>query len=185
MTVVLLLLASLLGLTSGSQCGNLTLAAPEGAHFVRYVGSKHRLATDTELEDPAMAIILRGRVLDRRCDPLPGAVVDIWYAGQREFYRGQALTNKIGEYEFLASFPSVNREKAIPHYNIKVKTSGGDETTFTTQIYFKNSIPIEFEDFIRNRDTQFASVSKVHHGSGIGHLKNGGRLVQFSLKLNI
>lgn len=185
MTVVLLLLASLLGLTSGSQCGNLTLAAPEGAHFVRYVGSKHRLAPDTELEDPAMAVILRGRVLDRRCDPLPGAVVDIWYAGQREIYRGQALTNKIGEYEFLASFPSVNREKAIPHYNIKVKTSGGDETTFTTQIYFKNSIPIEFEDFIRNRDTQFASVSKIHPGSGSGHLKNGGRLVQFSLKLNI
>ena len=141
MTVVLLLLASLLGLTSGSQCGNLTLAAPEGAHFVRYVGSKHRLATDTELEDPAMAVILRGRVLDRRCDPLPGAVVDIWYAGQREIYRGQALTNKecrillpsgfiwflsnfmafqVGEYEFLASFPSVNREKVIPHYNIKV-----------------------------------------------------------------
>ena len=136
-----LLLSSLLGLTSGSQCGNLTLAAPEGAHFVRYVGSKHRLAPDTELEDPAMAVILRGRVLDRRCDPLPGAVVDIWYAGQREIYRGQALTNKecrillpsgfiwflsnfmafqIGEYEFLASFPSVNREKAIPHYNIKV-----------------------------------------------------------------
>ena len=141
-----LLLSSLLGLTSGSQCGNLTLAAPEGAHFVRYVGSKHRLAPDTELEDPAMAVIIRGRVLDRRCDPLPGAVVDIWYVGQgeraslalRELYRGQALTNKvrraeyychrdlfhmafqIGEYEFLASFPSVNREQAIPHYNIKV-----------------------------------------------------------------
>ena len=136
-----LLLSSLLGLTSGSECGNLTQAAPEGAHFVRYVGSKHRLAPDTELEDPAMAVILRGRVLDRRCDPLPGAVVDIWYAGQREIYRGQALTNKecrillpsgfiwflsnfmafqIGEYEFLASFPSVNREKAIPHYNIKI-----------------------------------------------------------------
>ena len=142
MTVVLLLLAAcLLRLTSGSQCGNLTQAAPEGPHFVRYVGSKHRLAPDTELEDPAMAVILRGRVLDRHCDPLPGAVVDIWYVGQAGRYnRGQALTNKviiihdimyfhqvlifkklqIGEYEFLASFPTVNREKAIPHYNIKV-----------------------------------------------------------------
>ena len=103
-----LLLSSLLGLTSGSQCGNLTLAAPEGAHFVRYVGSKHRLAPDTELEDPAMAVILRGRVLDRRCDPLPGAVVDIWYVGQGErvslaqgeLYRGQALTNKVRRAEY-------------------------------------------------------------------------------------
>ena len=97
MTVVLLLLAAcLLRLTSGSQCGNLTQAAPEGPHFVRYVGSKHRLAPDTELEDPAMAVILRGRVLDRHCDPLPGAVVDIWYVGQAGRYsRGQALTNKV------------------------------------------------------------------------------------------
>ena len=109
MTVLLLVLAvaSLLRVTSGSQCGNLTLATPEPAHFVRFVGSKHRLAPDTELEDPGAAVILRGRVLDRRCAPLPGAVVDIWYSGQgggytlspRELmYRGQALTNKVTIY---------------------------------------------------------------------------------------
>ena len=62
---------------------------------------------------------------------------------------------------------------------------GDDETTFNTQIYFKDMIPIEFEDFVRKRNTQFASVSKIHPGSGSGHLKNGGRLVQFTIKLNI
>ena len=68
---------------------------------------------------------------------------------------------------------------------IQVRTSGGDETTFTTQIYFKDIIPIEFEDYVSKRATQFASVSKIHPGSGSGHLKNGGRLVQFTVKLNI
>ena len=42
-------IAALIRLSSGSQCGNLTQSGPEGAHFVRYVGSKHQLAPDTEL----------------------------------------------------------------------------------------------------------------------------------------
>ena len=68
---------------------------------------------------------------------------------------------------------------------IQVRTGGHDVPAFTTQIYFKDAIPIELEDFVKKRDTQFASVSKIHPGSGSGHLKNGGRLVQFTLKLNI
>merc|ERR1712110_166261 len=188
MTVLLLLVAALFRLSSGAQCGNLTQSGPEGAHFVRYVGSKHRLAPDTELEEREKAVIIRGRVLDRTCSPVPGAVVDIWYSGQarsENMYRGQALTNKLGEFKFLASVPSASRENLIPHYNIKVRTGGDDETTFNTQIYFKDRIPIEFEDFVRKRDTQFASMSKIHPGSGSGQLKNGGRLVQFTMKLNI
>merc|ERR1712110_58972 len=120
MTVLLLLVAALFRLSSGAQCGNLTQSGPEGAHFVRYVGSKHRLARSENM------------------------------------YRGQALTNKLGEFKFLASVPSASRENLIPHYNIKVRTGGDDETTFNTQIYFKDRIPIEFEDFVRKRDTQFA-----------------------------
>ena len=66
-------IAALIRLSSGSQCGNLTQSGPEGAHFVRYVGSKHQLAPDTELVEREKAVILRGRVLDRRCSPVPGA----------------------------------------------------------------------------------------------------------------
>ena len=98
MTVLLLLFAALFRLSSGAKCGNLTQAVPEGAHFIRYVGSKHRLAPDTELEEREKAVILRGRVLDRSCSPVPGAVVDVWYSGQarsENMYRGQALTNKV------------------------------------------------------------------------------------------
>ena len=109
MTAVLLMLfAALFRLSSGAQCGNLTQSSPEGAHFVRYVGSKHRLAPDTELEEREKAVIIRSRVLDRRCSPVPGAVVDIWYSGQSSggytlsprdnMYRGQALTNKVRNY---------------------------------------------------------------------------------------
>ena len=66
-----------------------------------------------------------------------------------------------------------------------MKTGGGEGVSFTTQIYFKDKVPIEFEDFVRKRGTQLASVSRVHSGSGSGLLKNGGRLVQFTIKLNI
>ena len=65
-------IAALIRLSSGSQCGNLTQSGPEGAHFVRYVGSKHQLAPDTELVEREKAVILRGRVLERRCSPVPG-----------------------------------------------------------------------------------------------------------------
>ena len=99
MTFLLLLFVALFRLSSGAQCGNLTQSGPEGAHFVRYVGSKHQLAHDTELEEREKAVILRGHVLDRTCSPVPGAVVDIWYSGQQarseNMYRGQALTNKV------------------------------------------------------------------------------------------
>ena len=104
MTFLLLLFVALLRLSSGAQCGNLTQSGPEGAHFIRYVGSKHRLAPDTELEEREKAVIIRSRVLDRRCSPVPGAVVDIWYSGQarsENMYRGQALTNKVRSYYLL------------------------------------------------------------------------------------
>ena len=58
-----------------------------------YVGSKHQVASDTELE----TVILRCRVLDRRCSTVPGAVVDIWYSGQ-------ALTNKVRSYYDLCYY---------------------------------------------------------------------------------
>ena len=119
MTILLILFATFLQLSNSSKCGNLTLPGEEEAsHFVRYVGSKPRLAPQTELEDPGLAVILRGRVLDRRCLPVPGAVLDVWYAGagagqgeggasgsytlrpQDLLYRGQALTNKVGSDKF-------------------------------------------------------------------------------------
>lgn len=93
-------IAALIRLSSGSQCGNLTQSGPEGAHFVRYVGSKPQLAPDTELVEREKAVILRGRVLDRRCSPVPGAVVDIWYSGNTGGYslspRGTGISFNIG-----------------------------------------------------------------------------------------
>ena len=34
-----------------------------------------------EANDPRTAIIVRGTVFDRNCNPIPDSVVDIWYAG--------------------------------------------------------------------------------------------------------
>ena len=84
-------IAALVRLSSGSQCGNLTQSGPEGAHFVRYVGSKPQLAPDTELVEREKAVILRGRVLDRRCR---------WTSGNTGGYslspRGTGISFNIG-----------------------------------------------------------------------------------------
>ena len=84
-------IAALIRLSSGSQCGNLTQSGPEGAHFVRYVGSKHQLAPDTELvegegRDPSLP--RAGQALQPRARGRGGHLV-LWQ------YRGiQSVTQR-------------------------------------------------------------------------------------------
>jgi len=39
------------------------------------------IAPRVELDDPTKAILLKGRILDRNCQPIPATTVDVWYAG--------------------------------------------------------------------------------------------------------
>ena len=39
------------------------------------------MAPSNELNDPNTDILLEGTVLNKRCQPITNAVVDIWYAG--------------------------------------------------------------------------------------------------------
>ena len=52
-----------------------------GPFYVANVPNGYKVAPDEEISDPEQASIIKGQVLDRNCDPVVGAVVDIWYAG--------------------------------------------------------------------------------------------------------
>jgi protocatechuate 3,4-dioxygenase beta subunit len=83
---------------------------------------------------------LAGFVLNRRCRPLSGALVDIWHADERGDYdnsgfryRGHVLTGDDGSYRFRTIVPAVYPGRTR-HYHVKVQASGS--RLLTTQLYF-------------------------------------------------
>ena len=83
---------------------------------------------------------LDGMVMTRSCQPVRGAIVDIWHADAAGDYdnngyefRGHQLTDERGYWRFEtiapARYPGRTR-----HYHIKVTPPGG--RTLTTQLYF-------------------------------------------------
>ena len=63
------------------------------------------MAPDEELKDPSKAIILKGRVFDRKCEPMSNVIVDVWHAGlpntnytfppEKLWYRGRTFTTEV------------------------------------------------------------------------------------------
>ena len=116
----------------------------------------------TELDlyaDKGDVLILRGRVLNQECQPVHGAIVDIWHAApstkaadeltptdsvdydndsEEMRYRGQGETNAAGAYTFRTKLPGwyLNGRNFRPRH-IHVKVWIGQVEQLTTQIYFK------------------------------------------------
>ena len=61
-------------------------------------------------------------------------------------------------------------------------TPGLSGRSFTTQAYFRDLVPRSFENYVKTRGSQFASVQDVGVGGG---LDNGGRVVNFNIKMNV
>jgi len=83
---------------------------------------------------------LDGMVMTRNCQPVRGAIVDIWHADAAGDYdnrgyelRGHQITDERGYWRFEtiapARYPGRTR-----HYHVKVTPPGG--RTLTTQLYF-------------------------------------------------
>jgi len=182
--------------TTAQNCGDFTTKDVEGPFFVENVPLDRSTATEAELSDPSLATLLRGKVVDRNCRPVSGATVDVWYAGggsgsaNAEYsfrpgtllHRGKTFTGKNGDYGFSASFPQVYTGRPIPHYHIMITTRGQRGVTFITQIYFRGQIPRGFEDYVVSRGSQYGRVSRAQLGDA---LPNGGRIVNFNVRLNI
>merc|ERR1712086_918676 len=152
----------------------------------------YALAPSNEISDGKEGVILKGQVLDRNCNGISGATVEVWYAGgpnaaytfrPRELlYRGKRNTNKDGYYTFLGTFPGTYSSRPIPHIHYKVTSPGRNGRSLTTQMYFRDRIPRRYETYAATRGTQFATVTNASPGNG---LQNGGRIITFNLKMNV
>lgn len=104
---------------------------------------KPRSPARLDLREPGgggRPIELAGFVLDRRCRPLAGALVDLWHAdGRGDYdnsgfrYRGHVLTGADGSYRFRTIMPALYPGRTR-HYHLKVQAPGS--RLLTTQLYF-------------------------------------------------
>ncbi|XP_023333289.1 uncharacterized protein LOC111705084 isoform X2 [Eurytemora carolleeae] len=123
----------------------------EGPFFVENAPTETAIAPEAQLRDATEAVKIFGQVLDKACNPIEGATVDIWYAGKDKsgnkvaytfppnylWFRGQTQSKKEGVYEFQATFPGVYDARPIVHYHIKSVLS---ESVSTTGCPTKNDI---------------------------------------------
>jgi protocatechuate 3,4-dioxygenase beta subunit len=98
---------------------------------------------------------LVGFVLNRRCRPLAGALVDLWHADERGDYdnsgfryRGHVLSSADGSYRFRTIVPAVYPGRTR-HYHVKVQSPGA--RLLTTQLYFPDE-PENRRDGLFRRD---------------------------------
>lgn len=108
-------------------------------------------------EDPGSPLVLEGQVLNENCQPIEGALVEIWHAtpvspggmpgdAEAEYddtaayrYYGQVTTDSAGAYAFNTLRPGwyLNGDAYRPaHVHVKVWVDG--EARLTTQLYFED-----------------------------------------------
>jgi len=91
-------------------------------------------------------------ITEAGCDPLPGAIVDLWQADAhgvysdvadagtagQDFLRGHQATDEAGRASFVTIYPGWYPGRT-PHIHFKIRSpaEGGDATyTFTSQLFF-------------------------------------------------
>lgn len=111
---------------------------------------------------------LSGRILDRRGQPIRGAVVQIWQADNNGCYLhsgsdnknkqdknfqgfGRFMTGSNGEYYFRTIKPVPYPGRA-PHIHFNVQPKGGDK--FTTQLYIKGFAGNETDQLFKAVDVK-------------------------------
>lgn len=114
-----------------------TVAQTAGPFFTPDAPLKHDLAGDAPGGEP---ILIGGFVVDRRCLPLPGALLEIWHADEAGRYdnegfrlRGHGFTDERGVWSFRTIVPGLYPGRTR-HYHFRVQRPAG--RVLTTQLYF-------------------------------------------------
>jgi len=115
----------------------VTIAEEEGPYFKPNTPLRRDLAVDSPRGE---RVTLAGYVLDRRCQPTPDALVELWQADETGVYdnegyrlRGHQLTDGAGRWWFTTIIPGLYSGRTR-HYHVKVQRPGG--RVLTTQLYF-------------------------------------------------
>lgn len=134
------------------------------------IGKTNNLWRKTGLAVPAVGqpIYIRGVVLDKKCVPVPDAVIQIWQADAKGNYfvegddkanidpyfsaSGTAYTNNLGEYSFITILPG-SAEDERPYIRFRVKQRGFK--TLRTKMYFAG---------IGNEDKDYKKLSEKKRG---------------------
>lgn len=127
-----------------------TRAQIEGPYFMPSSPEKRDLRGD----GPGTALVLSGFVLTRRCQPVSGALVDLWHADDSGAYdnagfrfRGHQFSDAQGRYQFITRMPGLYPGRTR-HFHVKLGTPGGP--VLTTQLYFPDE-PANARDRIYDR----------------------------------
>jgi protocatechuate 3,4-dioxygenase beta subunit len=133
------------------QCGDdddLTPAQTEGPYFTPNSPERTNLIEEGM---PGERIALAGFVLDRRCRPVAGALLDLWhcdasgrYDNQGYRLRGHQFSDAQGRFVFETIVPGKYPGRTR-HYHIKVQAPRQD--VLTTQLYFPGE-PANADDHI-------------------------------------
>ncbi|MEK9815960.1 MAG: intradiol ring-cleavage dioxygenase [Limnobacter sp.] len=93
---------------------------------------------------PGEILVLEGRVLSTACQPVAGAIVDLWSCDAQGVYdntgfklRGHQITNAQGWYRFETLMPGAYCNsifRRTPHLHVKIQTQAS--SLLTTQLYF-------------------------------------------------
>jgi protocatechuate 3,4-dioxygenase beta subunit len=109
----------------------------EGPYYK--ISSPHRAS----LIEPGITgtpIVLTGRVMNERGQPIPGAVVDIWQSDDKGNYdmvgdllRGHVYCDQEGVYAIETIVPACYEPRQARHLHVKVQG-----VSYTTQLYFSD-----------------------------------------------
>ena len=121
-----------------SSCaGAATVAQTEGPYYK--AGAPER-TTLVDGQTSGDLLLLTGQVTTAACEPMAGAVVDVWQADEHGEYdnvgyrmRGRVATDAEGRYVLETVIPGVYPGRT-PHIHVKVFSPDGREL-LTTQIY--------------------------------------------------
>ena len=137
-------------------------------------------------------IIIKGKVINRRGNPLKGTIIEIWQANAAGKYRdkndthdaaidpnflgyGATKTNSNGDYKFKTILPGAypwgNHKNAWrpKHVHFSI-ISENISNRLCTQMYFPN-------DFLLNYDPIFNSIAKKYRNSLIAKFDNKNNIV--------
>lgn len=123
-----------------SQCSDGDEPTPrqtEGPYFTPNSPERTNLVEDGM---PGERIALAGYVLDRRCRPVAGALLDLWHCDAAGVYdndgyrlRGHQFSDAEGRFVFETIVPG-RYPGRTRHYHVKVQAPG--QKVLTTQLYF-------------------------------------------------
>lgn len=140
-------------------CGALTLRQTEGPFYTPETPLRVSLLEGGEKS----RLVLTGRVLSPRCEPLAKAMLDFWHADEegeydnRGFrYRGHQIADGEGRFRLETTVPGAYSGRTR-HIHVKVQARGGP--LLTTQLYFPGE-PQNRRDGLYRKELEMNMASK-------------------------